>query len=208
MVEGVRISEAAALYGLSPSTLRWWEEQGVLGPLTRVDGRRRYDEQDLRRLGLAYLCCVIGMMPLDRAAVVTSAGVDHQRWHREVGEQASRLDERIAQLQAARGYLRHLMVCGSDDPALCPYLDDHLVERTPRGRIAEQDLAAAARAAVGRYETATGGCYEKIGQRRCPVCMEFVTPGVRGRPRAYCSSACRQRAYRGRRQPHRTTTPV
>src|SRR5690625_1093392 len=37
--------------------------------------------------------------------------------------------------------------------------------------------------------------------RRCPCGTELpVTPGV-GRPRSYCSSACRQRAYRARRVP-------
>ncbi|ASO23056.1 AcrR family transcriptional regulator [Actinoalloteichus hoggarensis] len=34
--------------------------------------------------------------------------------------------------------------------------------------------------------------------RRCPSCDAPVVSGATGRPRAYCSAACRQRAYRAR----------
>ncbi len=68
----VQIGHAAALFGLAPSTVRWWEKQGVLPPSRQAAGKRRYDLADLRRIGLAYLCTVTGMMPLEKAAAVTS----------------------------------------------------------------------------------------------------------------------------------------
>ncbi|MBE1470396.1 MerR family transcriptional regulator [Kibdelosporangium phytohabitans] len=191
MTDSVRIGEAAALYGLSASTLRWWEEQGVLGSPERVDGRRRYDDQDLRRLGLAYLCCVVGMMPLDRAAVVTSVGIENQRWRHEVRAQAERLRQRIAQLESARDYLLHLMVCTKDDPSLCPDLDEQLVVRTPRGRVDEPDLPAAAR--VARRYVNRADDDENPGAPTCPACRAPVPKATRGRPRAYCSPACTAR---------------
>jgi MerR HTH family regulatory protein len=68
----VQIGQAAALFGLAPSTVRWWEKQGVLPPSHQAAGKRRYDRTDLRRIGLAYLCSVTGMMPLEQTAIVTS----------------------------------------------------------------------------------------------------------------------------------------
>ncbi|MFI1868287.1 helix-turn-helix domain-containing protein [Streptomyces jumonjinensis] len=155
------VGEAAALYGLAPSTVRWWERQGVLDPPARVGGKRLYD------------------------------------------------------LKAALEYLRHLRLCEDDDIVRhCPVLESELSAHTPRGRVPGADLITAARAARGggarregtaaRDETPVkhppGG--EKPGGRVpvwCPGCRGPVVPVPRGRPRTYCSAACRQRRYRSRR---------
>jgi MerR family transcriptional regulator, copper efflux regulator len=141
----VQIGQAAALFGLMPSTVRWWEKQGVLPPSRQAAGKRRYDRADLRRIGLAYLCTVTGMMPLEQTAVVTSGETDNQSWQREVRAQIARLDEQRDRLQSARDYLEHLLTCTSDDPTDdCPHLDDELIRHTPRGRFPESDIVAAA----------------------------------------------------------------
>ncbi|GGS07379.1 putative transcriptional regulator, MerR family protein [Streptomyces aureoverticillatus] len=207
---GVSIGEAAALYGLAPSTVRWWEHQGVLDPPARDGGKRLYGDADLRRLGVAYLCCVVGRMPLEQAAVVTSGRATHSAWQRTVGEQIALLEERIGQLEAARDYLRHLLRCEDDDMAQCPVLESELSAHTPRGGVSDADLVTAARAARngGRPHAGTSPRDENPaadGPLRdeksviCPGCRGPVPRASRGRPRKYCSRACRQRAYRGRR---------
>ncbi len=206
----VSIGEAAALYELAPSTVRWWERRGVLTPPARDGGRRRYRDRDLRRLGVAYLCRVVGRLPLDRAAVVTSGKATLSGWRRVVGEQIDVLDREIEQLRAARDYLRHLLRCETDDMAQCPVLEGELTRDTPVGRGPGGDLVAAARAAgnggrpawsrrPARDETPPdqSACDEKAA--RCPGCRGPVAQTPRGRPRTYCSRACQQRAYRARR---------
>ena len=142
----VQIGDAAALFGLAPSTVRWWEKQGVLPPSRQAAGKRRYDRADLRRIGLAYLCTVTGMMPLEQAAVVTSGETVNADWQRAVRAQIARLDDQRARLQSARNYLEHLLTCTSDDPTVdCPHLDDELIRHTPRGRLADMELVEAAR---------------------------------------------------------------
>jgi MerR family copper efflux transcriptional regulator len=215
--ELVHIGAAAALYGLTPATLRWWEGQAVLPPPARAGDRRLYDRRDLRRIGMAYLCCVAGNMPLSRAATVTTGAGGHQRWQAAVTEEILRLGREIARLENARDQLRHLLHCTDDDPAAdCPYLDDILVRRTPRGRVGEADLVAAARAATctppaaawrdeTTAETAPGGDETGDGSpaRRCAMCAGVLPPACGGRPRIYCSPACRQRSYRTRAaRPH------
>ena len=46
-----RIAEAAKLLGVHPSTLRRWDEKGVLPPSIRtLTGERRYTEADLKAI--------------------------------------------------------------------------------------------------------------------------------------------------------------
>lgn len=195
----VRIGEAAALYGLAASTVRWWEQRGVLDPPARDRGGQRvYRDADLRRIGLAYLCCVVGKMPLQQAAVVTSGEPTNDAWQRSVREQIEAVGQRIEQLAAARDYLRHLLHCTDDDMARCGYLDGELLVRTPRGRLPETDLVAAARAASLGDESQA--CRDEKWTR-CVECPAPVPRNTRGRPRKYCSPACRQRGYRARRSP-------
>ncbi|MEX5634477.1 MerR family transcriptional regulator [Parafrankia sp. FMc2] len=147
-----RIGEAAALFGLAPSTLRWWERQGVVSRPGPGGSQRLYCDLDLRRIGLAYLCCITGGMPLESAAVVTSTGTDAECWQRTVREKLSDLDRQIERMKSAREYLSGLLRCSDDDPVQCPYLDAELLLRTPRGRFPTQDLVSAARSAAAGSE--------------------------------------------------------
>lgn len=217
---GVRIGEAAALYDLAPSTLRWWEKRGVLTAPAHQGRQRLYREHDLRRLGLAYLCCVTGMMPLDSAAIVTSKRANRDAWQHTIREQVTRLEQQIEQMEAAHDYLSHMLRCEDDDIVKdCPVLDSELTVHTPRGRIHNPDLITAARAARSidhRHLAETPHRDEKPANdnRRdensvalvptCPSCERPVAQPPRGRPRKYCSHACQQRTYRVRRSKRQT----
>ncbi|MBA0047326.1 MerR family transcriptional regulator [Mycobacterium sp. NPDC050853] len=194
----VNIGEAAALYGLAPSTLRWWEKQGVLDSPTQRGGRRTYTERDLRRIGIAYLCCVTGMMPLRQTAVVTSHTTQPDTWRSVVTEQVADISARIDRLDRAREYLNHLLSCQNEDIVDCPYLDGELRIRTPRGRAAGLDLVTAARSTPAPLIEI---CDETPSDRSptCFFCGRGLTPRGKGRPQRYCSPACKQRAYRQRR---------
>jgi DNA-binding transcriptional MerR regulator len=50
---GISVSDAAAKVGLTTHTLRWYEQEGLVEPVTRdAAGRRRYQPTDLDRLVL------------------------------------------------------------------------------------------------------------------------------------------------------------
>ncbi|WP_083933337.1 MerR family transcriptional regulator [Sciscionella marina] len=191
----VRIGAAAALYDLAPSTVRWWERQGVLGQPPRHGGVRRYRERDLRRLGLVYVCHVTGMMPLDKTAIVASGDADLATWRRTVREQVREVERGIDRMQAARKYLCHLLSCEDDDITECRYLDRELTAHTPRGRFPHTDLCTAA--GIGHRDESSACCDEN----RCGDCRGPLTQTGRGRPRKYCSRSCQQRAYRTRTEP-------
>lgn len=59
---GVGVGEAAAAVGLSPHTLRWYEQEGLVTPVRRdAAGRRRYTGPDLDRLRLLTRLRTTGM---------------------------------------------------------------------------------------------------------------------------------------------------
>jgi hypothetical protein len=180
----------------------------VLTPSARHGAQRLYREEDLRRIGLAYLCRVVGMMPLDGAAVVASGRTDLKVWRHTIREEIARLDKRVEQAAAARDYLDHLLRCEDDDITQCPYFDIELATRTPAGPSRHPDLVTAARAAharVHRHRDEKAGDGHPRDEKAqplpvCPSCERPVPRTPRGRPRTYCSHACQQRAYRARRK--------
>ncbi|MFK0251211.1 MerR family transcriptional regulator [Amycolatopsis azurea] len=191
-VSGVSIGTAAALYGLAPSAVRWWESQGVLPEPPRINGRRVYSETELRRIGLAYLCCVTAAMPLEKASVVVSGSRNHE-WQSVVRSHAGVIEEKIRQLQGAQEYLRHLLDCPDDDiVGECSWLEGELMRHTPRGRGVAPGFGPSP-TGEDRVETRD----ETEDQRsRCTVCGDRTAQPATGRRRRYCSRACQQRRYR------------
>ncbi|MFI0480259.1 MerR family transcriptional regulator [Actinomadura sp. 9N215] len=201
---GVSIGKAAALYGLAPSTLRWWESQRVLPEPPRVNGRRVYTETELRRIGLAYLCCVTGAMSLEQTSVVTSGTSSNQRWRSTVKQHTEQIEEKIKELQRAHEYLLILLECPDDDiVAECTHLDDELKNHTPRGSVATQPLVTATQSLphrpsprARRDETSPPRDETATPTSRCAVCANPLTQPATGRRRRYCSRACQQRHHR------------
>src|SRR6476646_6933744 len=74
---GLSVSDAAAKVGLTPHTLRWYEQEGLVEPVLRdTAGRRRYQPADLERLNLLTKLRSTGMSVRDmrRYAELIAAG--------------------------------------------------------------------------------------------------------------------------------------
>lgn len=59
------VAEAAELVGLSPHTLRYYEQQGLVRPARNSSGYREYSEENLRRLVFLTRMRVSGMTMQD-----------------------------------------------------------------------------------------------------------------------------------------------
>ncbi|WP_394814032.1 MerR family transcriptional regulator [Streptomyces litchfieldiae] len=180
------IGEVSALFGLAPSTLRWWERQGLISPRRTEGSRRVYGRDELRRIAFVYICRTMAMMPLDAIADVLADGAASGHWQDTVRARVSALDQQIERITAARGYLTHMLRCTHQDPTRCPHLDREIHRHTP-WRTGRDESPPPGRP---RNETAQGVC---------PACGHPVPRSATGRPRTYCSNACRQRAHRRRR---------
>lgn len=123
------IGEAAQATGVSPKMIRHYESLGLLPAVVRTEaGYRLYDERTLHTLRFIRRARDLGF-GLDEIEQLLTLWADQARASAEVKALAARhvadLDARIAQMQAMRRSLQHLVrACHGDGRPDCPILDD------------------------------------------------------------------------------------
>jgi DNA-binding transcriptional MerR regulator len=113
------IAEVAARSGVPASTLRYYEERGLIVPIGRRGLRRLYDPGVLERLALIALGRAAGFS-LDDIAPMVAPGhaprVDRDR----LATRAEEIDRTIRGLAAIRDGLRHAAKCPAPSHMECP----------------------------------------------------------------------------------------
>lgn len=113
---GLSIGQVADRTGLSPSAIRYYEDEGLVSPNRNTAGQRRYANTDIRRLSFVMLSQKLGFtiseirealssLPADRAPTKTD-------WTRISKKFGSVLDERITTMQSLRDRLDDCIGCG------------------------------------------------------------------------------------------------
>jgi MerR family transcriptional regulator, redox-sensitive transcriptional activator SoxR len=108
------IGEVARRAGVRASAIRYYEEAGLLEEPERVGGKRRYDEEALRRLALIGGAKRAGFTLSEIRTLLhgfpggTRAA---QRWQALASEKLVEVDEAIAQLRQTRGLLEEALRC-------------------------------------------------------------------------------------------------
>ena len=113
------ISEVAKRSGLPASTLRFYEENGLIASIGRRGLRRLFDPGVLERLALIALGRAAGFSLEEIAAMFSPDGrlrIDRQK----LAAKAQELDETIEQLTAMRDGLRHAVNCKAPSHMECP----------------------------------------------------------------------------------------
>lgn len=113
------IAEVAQQSGLPASTLRYYEEKGLIESIGRRGLRRVFDAQILERLALISLGQAAGFTLDEIAGMFASDG--RPRIDREVlASKADELDRTIRRLTAMRDGLRHAAACPAPSHMECP----------------------------------------------------------------------------------------
>ncbi|QIS09650.1 MerR family transcriptional regulator [Nocardia arthritidis] len=128
------IGEVSELLGVAPSTLRWWERQGLIAPAQRRSGRRLYSRAEIRTLAIIRIWQASGQLSLDDIAVMLAGRDGSLHWHDVVRAKIADCEAQMERLAAAKRYLEFALPCHRDNPvADCPCLaeevDKYLVER-------------------------------------------------------------------------------
>lgn len=135
----IPIGQAAGRLRLKPSTLRYYDERGLVRPASRHGNRRLYGIDELRRLAFLRLAHQLGL-PLDVAAAILDG--PGAQWRQIVTEQIDGLDQLIARATGARKLLTHTLHCTQDHPTReCSSLIatlDRLVEGTTFDQLAAE----------------------------------------------------------------------
>lgn len=113
------IGEVASRAGIPASTLRFYEEKGLVKSVGRRGLRRQYDREVLERLALIALGRAAGFSLDEIARMFSPDGrvkIDRQMLLTKAGE----LDETIHKLSAMREGLRHAAACRAPSHMECP----------------------------------------------------------------------------------------
>lgn len=115
----VDISTVAKMAGVPASTLRFYEEKGLITSVGRQGLRRVFDGEVLERLALIALGRSAGFSLDEIGRMLTRDG--HTKIDRDaLTAKADELDATIRQLRAMRNGLRHAAVCAAPSHLECP----------------------------------------------------------------------------------------
>ncbi|MFN8590052.1 MAG: MerR family transcriptional regulator [Thermomicrobiales bacterium] len=109
------IGEVATRSGLRASTLRYYEEAGVLPAVERVRGQRRYDASVLARLAVIRLAQDLGFSIAEMRSLVAGfddTGVSPARWRDLASRKLAEVDALIARAEQMKLLLEESLECG------------------------------------------------------------------------------------------------
>src|SRR5262245_35251794 len=98
----ISIREVTQQTGVPPSTLRYYEEVGLLCPIRRVSGRRQYDESVLQRLALIQTGQQAGFTLAELGILlnnVLNSESDGAGWHELVNRKLREMDTLLLNIQ-------------------------------------------------------------------------------------------------------------
>ena len=113
------ITEVARRSGLPASTLRFYEEKGLISSIGRRGLRRLFDARVLERLALIALGRTVGFS-LDEIALMFAPDGRPRIDKRILTAKADELDQTIRELSAMRDGLRHAAACSAPSHMECP----------------------------------------------------------------------------------------
>lgn len=109
------IGEVARRSGISASTLRFYEAEGLLPEPERVSGRRRYDTSFLKRLAAIQIAKRAGFTLAEIGTLLSGFSDEtppSERWRRLAGRKLPQIEEMIARAQEMRRVLEDGLACG------------------------------------------------------------------------------------------------
>jgi DNA-binding transcriptional MerR regulator len=123
------IGELARRAGVTTSTLRYYEELGLLPQPARISGQRRYPESAARLVGAILLYRDAGFTLAEQKALAASDQSPSGEWSRLARRKLAELDQQIAAAQAARDAIRHGLRCPHEDITQCPNFNAGITAR-------------------------------------------------------------------------------
>ena len=121
MADGtITIGELARQTCAAPSALRYYEEIGLLTPVARVSGRRRYEPGAVQVVGAILFLADVGFTLAEIKQLTAARSASPRSWRELARRKVSELDDRIAEAQIARVAVEHAIACPHDDIVTCP----------------------------------------------------------------------------------------
>ncbi len=120
MPEVLTIGEVAQRAGVATSALRYYDEIGLLDPVTRVSGQRRYTDAAVEVVGIIRFFREVGFTLSEIRALMESRSRSPDAWRALAARKLEELRTRVAKEEAARIAIDHALASPSDDLHECP----------------------------------------------------------------------------------------
>ena len=114
------IGDVARHAGIRPSTLRYYEELGLLAPANRAGGRRQYDENVLRRLEVIAFAKEAGFTLGQIGDLLSGPAHATEGRHALTRRKLEEVNARIARAEAMRTLLEASLACDCRALEECP----------------------------------------------------------------------------------------
>lgn len=123
-MKGMTIGRLGEAAGVGVETVRFYQRRGLLSVPASVGAVRRYGAEDLRRLRFIRRAAAAGFTLADIAELIRLDAIDDRaRAAAMATERLVALDEKIAELEAARAALSRLSTaCAAGKKGPCPIL--------------------------------------------------------------------------------------
>lgn len=118
------IDEVARRLGLRASAIRYYEERGLVEPVSRQSGRRWYGPDEIRRLAVIQYWQGYGLMSLDEISDILAGPTATRGWAQIITDRIDSLRVQAERMNAAREHLEHVLSHHADSSNDgCPYFE-------------------------------------------------------------------------------------
>jgi MerR family transcriptional regulator, copper efflux regulator len=105
----VPIDAVARRFGIPASTIRYYEERGLVQPVSRRAGRRWYGQDEIRQLAIIRFWQKSGQMSLDEIGEILGGPDASAAWQHIIRERIEAITAQIDSMLATRDYLEHIL---------------------------------------------------------------------------------------------------
>jgi DNA-binding transcriptional MerR regulator len=128
------ISEVSDRAGMSASRIRFYEARGLLPEPERVGGKRRYDDEVLRRLAIIDAAQRVGFTLEEIGYLLGSRDeLAHERLRQLALMKLPELDDLIARAASVRRVLKVCSRCSCESIDVCRMFDERVLPLNDRG---------------------------------------------------------------------------
>ena len=105
----IPIDAVARRFEIPASTLRYYDERGLVQPVSRHGGRRWYGQDQIRRLAIIRYWQKAGRMSLDEISEILAGPDSSAAWERLIRDRIDWLTAQADSMLAARDHLQHVL---------------------------------------------------------------------------------------------------
>ncbi len=126
------IREVSRRMGLTPSTIRYYERERLIPPVSRRSGRRLFDDRSLAHLAVVQLARDAGFSIAEVRRLVTEFG--RTRWRLLAERKLGEIRLSAERLRTMTGMLEKLMACECPDIEFCGQILRRKARRSASGK--------------------------------------------------------------------------